>query len=361
MKPFDEVYKEMLDVVNQYTNQFKRKKSAWGLHNSKLKQKGSIDMTRIYSYKTSDNIFQKKILQPKEKSHGLVILIDNSASMQNCIFSVVQRATELAIFARRNNINLECYTFTTGSSYMRSDTDISSLKNLKLINLYNKNLSEKDIRNVFKEYYTYVYASKDLEDDVKRSMDKNWSMGSTPLLEGYLGIVERAKLMLTKGIQHVNVCVLTDGGATSTLTYNGKQVTSFLDPFTQNVYNVDEDINRLEHQQLDMLNRMLVDSNITTTHIHITDTITFYDHILEGGDVQSYQAKLDNDYMCIIKEKLLHFDKIFLIQESGVNTKDMKIDDSKPISKQFEDYGKNNRVKQLLASNLIDALCQYYI
>lgn len=335
MSNFDNTYKEMFNTVNRYTNQFKRKKAAWGLHNTKLKQKGSIDMSRIYSYKTSDNIFQKKIMQPKEKSHGIIILIDNSGSMCGTILSVVQRATELALFAKRNNISFECYTFTSSNFSMGTKyIENLSTNNLQLINLYNKTNSEKDICDIFKEYYNYK------TDRVSsRSIAKNWTQGGTPLVTAYLAMMERAKIMKLSGVQHINVCVLTDGDATDELRYNNEVVTSFLDPFSQIIYNIDESIDILSNSQIDMINRILHDSDITTSHIFLTkSTGRMYSTHKDHYDINT---KLLSDGIYVLSNAL-GFNKVLFIDES-------------------HDKINSEQLKYIMATNIVDTLCQYYL
>ena len=348
MKEFEDLYRDINSIVNQYTGQFKRKKAAWGLHNAKLKQKGSIDMSRIYSYKTSDNIFQKKVIQPKEKSHGLILLIDNSGSMTPNIFSVVQKATELAIFAVRNDIDMECYLFTDTYNKKYIDCDIK-LDGLLLSNLYNRTMSEQDIRNIFYDYYLYTFNKSLLDVKKLQNLQNFWYMSGTPLIEAYLGVVERAKLMKLRDIQHINVCVLTDGGANSPLyCKDGNLLSSFLDPFTQNIYTINKSL-KLPNDilQLEMFNRILKDINITTTHVHITSYYSFYDKILTD---EKYREKFDNDMMVLIDNNPIKFDKTILIDSKCVNIKQNSID-----------YNSKSKINQVLTKNIIDTLCQYYI
>ncbi len=336
MNNFDDVYKEMIGTINSYTNQFKRKKAAWGLHNSKLRQKGSIDMSRIFSYKTSDNIFQKKTLQPKEKSHGIIILIDNSGSMTEDILTVVQRATELAIFAKRNNISFECYTFTSNTWYSNSNIiENFNVNGLCLVNLYNKTNSEKEIRDIFAEYYEYKTNKSSSKYNTK--MRTNWGTGGTPLLTAYLAMVERAKIMKLSGIQHINVCVLTDGAATDELVYCGNTVTSFLDPFSQMIYELDTSIKVETDSQMDMLNRMLRDFDITTSHIFLTPSVGMYGKYTTHTDINE---KLSKDGIYILNN-ILNFNKIFLINNYSINNKE--------------------KVRYMLTNSIVDTLCQYYL
>ncbi len=353
MKDFDDLYRDMNSVVNLYTSQFKRKKAAWGLHNSKLKQKGSIDMCRIYSYKTSDNIFQKKVKQPKEKSHGIILLIDNSYSMVSNIFSVVQKATELAIFAVRNKIDMECYFFTSGrNKCAEKDKEGLNVDDLKLVNLYNRNMSETDIRNIFYNYYLFKYNRNMLDTNILRHLEHIWYMSGTPLLEAYMAMVERCKLMSLRDIQHINLCVLTDGETNSPLYFGGDILKSFLDPFSQNIYNVDNSLKmNIENKQLELMNRILKDSNITTSHIHITSEYSFYDKIIPDTILRD---KFNIDSYVYIDNNPLKFDNTLIIKSKYIKNINLDTND-------MQDYNHKIKINKQLTTSIIDALCQYYL
>ena len=62
-------YNDVMDTVMTMSNilytQFIRKKSAWELLMKTNRKNGSIDMSRIQNYKTSDDIFKRKAMLPK--------------------------------------------------------------------------------------------------------------------------------------------------------------------------------------------------------------------------------------------------------------------------------------------------------
>ena len=72
---------------------------------------GSIDPTRLFAYKISDDIFLRSSTVQDGKNHGLVVLLDMSGSMSNQLLDTVVQLVNLAAFARRVNIPFKVYGF----------------------------------------------------------------------------------------------------------------------------------------------------------------------------------------------------------------------------------------------------------
>jgi len=68
-------------AIMTLVNEYKRKKDAWELAVRSHVRSGDIDFDRIMNYKTSDDIFKIMCVGRKGKSHGVVIMLDNSLSM----------------------------------------------------------------------------------------------------------------------------------------------------------------------------------------------------------------------------------------------------------------------------------------
>jgi hypothetical protein len=108
---------EVKKVAKKISTEFNRKKK--GLESRKARQTktGSLDMKKLTSYKFDDNIFQTKTLLPLGKNHGLVLMVDMSASMGlNLIRMVFKQSLILAEFCKINNIPFVIRGFTSGIS-----------------------------------------------------------------------------------------------------------------------------------------------------------------------------------------------------------------------------------------------------
>jgi hypothetical protein len=85
---------------------------------SKTSKTGEIDMTRLHNYKFTDDIFKRMTKTPNGKSHGLVMFVDWSGSMQHHITDTIKQVLNLTMFCKKVNIPFEVYAL---SSYSKND------------------------------------------------------------------------------------------------------------------------------------------------------------------------------------------------------------------------------------------------
>lgn len=378
----------VMPMTNILYTQFIRKKSAWELLMKTNRKNGSIDMTKIQNYKTSDDIFKRKVMLPKGKSHGIVVLVDNSGSMSDEIFDIMHNVTSIALFAKRANIKFEIYTFTS-NGYTNTNVatlgpgDGVSCKGLKLINIFNSTMSIVDIKSVLFEFYifkrlagkrdyskmleTYTGSYKDAAQ-LTANLKTMWLSASTPLAPAYLGMLERASLMKESGIQHVSMFTLTDGEGDGPLCSSDRNtpVTTFLNPFNQKLYLIG-DYTSYMHNGINyaitsrcnasvlMCNTMATDLNIDTNHIYLTTEI--------GSCMYSAHRDalltpfLKNNFACI--NNALGFNSV-MVANLSVSHKMTWDSSSKNVNTEFAKEYKIKTVKGLLAHSIVDSICRYY-
>ena len=110
--------------INLLVKEFEMRKAAKSFSRSRLSDTGEIDVSKLSTYRFDDNIFRKMLLVPKGKSHGLVLLLDKSGSMQDILGNSIDQILILTMFCRKVNIPFVVYGF--GNSI---DGFISDLKN----------------------------------------------------------------------------------------------------------------------------------------------------------------------------------------------------------------------------------------
>jgi hypothetical protein len=101
------------NAINYMVKEFEMKKAATAYSRSKQSKTGTIDTTKIHSYKFSEDIFRRLTVLPKGKNHGLVVYLDLSGSMCGHIRGAVEQMITLATFCRRANIPHRIYGFST--------------------------------------------------------------------------------------------------------------------------------------------------------------------------------------------------------------------------------------------------------
>ena len=107
-----EIRNENKDIVNYLVKEFEMKKSAHEYRRQRLSNSGRIDMNKLHSYKTSENIFRRITAVKDGKNHGLVMYVDFSGSMHNCIIDTMIQTYVLMEFCRRVGIAYRVLTFT---------------------------------------------------------------------------------------------------------------------------------------------------------------------------------------------------------------------------------------------------------
>jgi hypothetical protein len=70
-------------------------------------------MSKIFSYKFSEDIFKKMTIIPDGKSHGLVMFIDWSGSMFDNLENTIKQLINLVMFCKKVNIPYDVYAFTS--------------------------------------------------------------------------------------------------------------------------------------------------------------------------------------------------------------------------------------------------------
>ena len=330
----------------EMNNIFHLRKKAWELKNTQHKQIGSLDMTKIFAYKTSDNLFKKKTWKPQGKSHGIVIAIDFSSSMHSTIMSCLVNAAAITMFCKRNKIPCVVVTFTSlALSNKEPSTKNNTGMNTKgLFGIstsfdskifFSDKMSEYDIMCNFYNILLMVH-----RDEISRltSMFKHKSeivakyrevphlnMNATPLTMGMWCGIDNA-MEMKKTVQQVTLLTISDGMGNqqfSTGTFNCV--------YNNQVYKVDNMENVSEYKpksklgfmelETIMMNEICKDIGINSIHINLTHTtntdttypLPFFD--IPGTILKNANEKYSsNGY--VVMENVLNFNKSIIINQS---------------------------------------------
>lgn len=219
---------ETFPMVSYLAKEFNLKKNAKGRKKEKISKTGDLNLNKLYSYKTSDDIFKRNSITPKEQSHGLVFFLDWSGSMTEYFVDTIKQLVTLLLFCKKVNIPFEVYAFTTSMSYDEREngpkikTNELILHPLKLMNLFSSRMSSVEFieacnyllscngQRFYKDSCKNVYATYNYLENP--SMPYWFSLGNTPLNHA---IVFSNKVMedfknRTK-VQIANAIYLTDG------------------------------------------------------------------------------------------------------------------------------------------------------
>ena len=106
---------------------------------------GELDVSKVFKYRYDEDIFKKVTTVPNGKSHGLILYLDWSGSMNDKFTETVMQLIVLILFCKRAGIPFDLYAFTDNYrsqtvNHKYKNTDIK-LPRVKLLNLISSSLS----------------------------------------------------------------------------------------------------------------------------------------------------------------------------------------------------------------------------
>ena len=224
---FQKLRKESEKIVSYLVKEFEMRKNAEQMKRASVAKTGELNMSKIYSYGFSEDLFKRITVVPNGKSHGLVMFIDWSGSMQNHLKGTVKQLFNLVLFCRKVSIPYEVYAF---SNNLSDDYNNGSPKNYKvkpkigdmrlgdfrLLNILSSRMGPSDFTTACAALCSYCNYSAltDEHGQMTRRMPKWFTLGSTPLNESIIAAMKIVPEFKNKyKLQKVHAVFLTDGEA----------------------------------------------------------------------------------------------------------------------------------------------------
>ena len=195
-------------VVGYLAKEFELRKNADQLKRASIAKTGDLNMSKIYSYQLTDDIFKKMTVVPGAKSHGLVMFLDWSGSMSNHMENTIKQLVNLVMFCKKVNIPYDVYAFSAeyDEPYKQPlvEGDIA-LRNFKLLNLLSSKMTAAE--------FTYAGSALVQMSEYRRGWKPNWfQKGGTPLNEAVISAMTIVpEFQKQYKLQIVNTVFLTDG------------------------------------------------------------------------------------------------------------------------------------------------------
>ena len=197
--------------VSHMVNVFNRNKAAADWKRGGVSKRGSIDPSKLHSYRFNDDIFSRKMVKDDSKNHGLIMMVDWSGSMGDVIESCMKEVIMMTEFCRRVNVPFRVFAFSNtvqGGSYRNPAKGVvnnaASVSGLNLIEFLNSDMKSSDYK---KACIVSLNAAK--------GNDGRFDLGGTPLTESMYCVPQLVNEMkASKGVSVVDVVYITDGGST---------------------------------------------------------------------------------------------------------------------------------------------------
>lgn len=258
-------------IAQRMAADYIRKKKAFEASKTQYRKTGSLDMSRLASYMTSDDIFTSKSIMKEGKSHGLVITLDWSGSMRNCILKMAIQSLITCKFAKAAGIEFQLSIFTdSDNSYTYSSRN--NFTNLSQTLLLDSTNSYSDMNEVFYHMcaYHHLNDTRSFSHEYANMLRDTFRMSGTPLAQSQIvSYIEATRMRSNCGLQNVSIMYITDGDGSNLWADRGS-VNHIVCPFTKRRYEYQKDkYNSYYRDATPVINRMIRDAGFKTFNIYV--------------------------------------------------------------------------------------------
>lgn len=212
---------ESKKTVQYLVKEFEMKKAASRYKRTQQAKSGSLDMRKLYQYKLNDDIFKRLNIIPDDKNHGMIMLVDWSASMQFNIEQTLQQVVNLSMFCRAIQIPFSVQALSTefqrryvdeNSEWQTRDrielenllkpNEINVYSDLSLFELFNSKMTTAEFNYVVDQVITGDIFGK----------GRDFELGGTPLNEALAYMTKYVPEFKAKhNVEKISFITLTDG------------------------------------------------------------------------------------------------------------------------------------------------------
>ena len=207
---------DVKDSVAVMVKEFEMRKTARRFARARQSTKGSLDVNVLHKYKFEDNLFKQVTHLDDDQSHGMIMLIDYSGSMDTILPKVIKQVLILATFCKRVNVPFEVYGFTNpyGVSHefftrvrgAKQDLTSVTMTNTHVFKLIDSSMPKKVYEEAFKALFAQTGQNRRIW---KGTLEQ---MGGTPLDTSILAMYHHiADFKAKHNVQKMNFITLTDG------------------------------------------------------------------------------------------------------------------------------------------------------
>ena len=231
---FNEFRRSSQKIINYMVKEFERRKAANEHRRISIAKTGVLDVNKLHKYLYDEDLFLKSAIMPDGKNHGLVMLLDWSASMCNNMSNTVKQLLNLVWFCQKVNIPFEVYAFSNtyqgamqskidaqsseadirrwmGNSFSKNIGELDIQSKFSLLNFFSSRMSSREITRMGKTLYAAAWAMRGWRSD--RSLQE-FSLSSTPLVEALITMqTVIPNFIKAYKLHKCNFICLTDGEA----------------------------------------------------------------------------------------------------------------------------------------------------
>jgi hypothetical protein len=319
----------------------------------------------------------------------MIMLVDWSGSMSNCIDDTLEQVISLALFCQRAMIPYQVFAFTSeydkihrnfpkrGNVEFKNDEGFYATHSVNLLELFSSKMTQSEFNRMVSFMLDNPY-----------TMSEHYSLGGTHLNESLLYLAHKhiSSFLRTHNVEKFSFITLTDGqggalyspsGSVSESTYSydthkSYKIKNYLrDPITKKEYFLD----RFNHTNV-LLNVIRDRFNATVVGFHITrnsrrditqfckdnlrEVVTSAESINRSIMIDDLRVELRQNGFATIKGS--GHEEMFLISQTKLSINDesdleVKSDmNSRVIARQFEKFMNTKKTSRVLLNRFVNLI-----
>ena len=394
-----EEFKQYLKTVKQNVNfavkEFEMRKAAFRYTRAQTAKTGSVDVNRLWSYKTNDDIFARVTKLADAKNHGMMMLIDYSGSMSECMTNVMDQLLHLVVFCKTVNIPFDVYGFTNSNprlSQWKYDEDreesidhlISQIESeihhggLSLPQVIASTLKKSDYEEaLFHIYLRKILAKKEWGFYERYVLAQQEEYGSTPLNQSLVAahrMVDNFKR--NNNIDNMNFVVISDGDTNGiSIVKNQKRDYTLTQTYKGAIINIMGEHIKLEDTRKggtqSLLENLQKKFGCTTIGFFLADNAHNFKYKIEDCDEETYydssnMRKYQKEYnknKCVTFTDTLGYNEFYVLKSKRLETDAEEFVTAEDASKgqlttAFKKFSKSKKLNKTLLTNFGKAVAE---
>ena len=139
-------------IVNHMAKEFEMRQSAHVSMYAHSSKTGRLDPNKLATYQVVDDVFQRTMMVPKGKNHGMTLMLDWSGSIHYQLPNLIEQALILVMFCQKVQIPFRVYAFSnfweSGSAFTVDEGN--------LLELFSNEMNNKQFKRAI-EIISIVY------------------------------------------------------------------------------------------------------------------------------------------------------------------------------------------------------------
>ena len=395
-----EEFKQYLKTVKQNVNfavkEFEMRKAAFRYTRAQTAKTGSIDVNRLWSYKTNDDIFARVTKLADAKNHGMMMLIDYSGSMSECMTNVMDQLLHLVVFCKAVNIPFDVYGFTNSNPKLNrwsfpedgdatdGEFDIAQIESeihhggLSLPQVIASTLKKSDYEEaLFHIYLRKILAKKEWGFYERYVLAQQEEYGSTPLNQSLIAahrMVDNFKR--NNNIDNMNFVVISDGDTNGiSIVKNQKRDYTLTQTYKGAIINIMGEHIKLEDTRKggtqSLLENLQKKFGCTTIGFFLADNAHNFKYKIEDCDEETYydssnMRKYQKEYnknKCVTFKDTLGYNEFYVLKSKRLETDAEEFVTAEDASKgqlttAFKKFSKSKKLNKTLLTNFGKAVAE---